>query len=176
MTAPARKLRSTAIIRSVTLLVISATFLQLVRAYTLNDIARYSTDNRKHHYAKKIGESRLKLSSSGKDVDGLQKTKPSIMHLIAVNDDTGHVATRNGLVGSRFWIRIVMYPIISAVVIFAAIQVSNAATIPAIKSSKKIVMSEFHSILLKGIVSGACINLAKNIILHPLETGALSFF
>ena len=174
MTASVRKLRSTAMLRSVTLLAISATFLQLVHAYTFNDAARYSTDNGKHHSVKKMGVLRLKLSSSfGNDVEGLQETKASIMHFIAAKDNTGLTTTRGGLVASRFWLRVLMYPIISAVVIFAAVQVSNAAVVPAIKSTNKIAMLEFHSILLKGIVSGACINLAKNIILHPLETGAV---
>ena len=40
------------------------------------------------------------------------------------------------------------------------------------------ISQEMKSILIKGFISGACINLAKNVLLHPIETGAsiLSYF
>ena len=37
------------------------------------------------------------------------------------------------------------------------------------------ISQEMKSILIKGFISGACINLAKNVLLHPIETGAPFF-
>lgn len=172
MTATMRKLRSATMSQLVTLFMVLVTFLHQVHPFTFNDASRHGSNGEERYRTMKFGEARLKLSSSlGKYMDDSDEAKSNILQFVAVKHKEIFKATEYRLFNIRFLLRIVMYPIISAVFIFAAIHSSNAAVGPVIKNSNKIVMSEFHSIFLKGFVSGACINLAKNVILHPLETG-----
>ena len=47
----------------------------------------------------------------------------------------------------------------------------HAVSLGAITHEKMIISAEMKSILIKGFISGAFINLSKNVLLHPIETG-----
>ena len=71
----------------------------------------------------------------------------------------------------RLWMRIIACPMIGAVLFLFAVPNANAAIHSAVKVNDGKFLTEMQSILLKGFISGACINFAKNVILHPIETG-----
>ena len=67
--------------------------------------------------------------------------------------------------------RVVMIPLTIAFLYIIATPNARAAIDTMSAVQKKVVFTVTQSILIKGFISGACINLAKNIILHPIETG-----
>lgn len=105
--------------------------------------------------------------------DGTTNRQNTMFPIVAQAFGNYQDKNSNNVVTSRIrlWMRIIAYPVIGAVLFLFAVPNANAAVKSALKVNNGKALTEMQSILLKGFISGACINFAKNVILHPIETG-----
>jgi hypothetical protein len=150
------------------------TFMQSVQPFGLIDALRYTGCERGCQSLIVTGTSQSysgPLSSA--NLDGATSSKNTMFPIVAQANKNHQKKVFSNVLTSRMrlWMRIIACPMIGAVLFLFAVPNANAALQSAAKFNNGKVLTEMQSILLKGLISGACINFAKNVILHPIETG-----
>ena len=150
------------------------TVMQSVQPFGLMEALRFTSSERGCQSLIMAGTSQ---SCSGPlstvNLDGAKSRKNTMFPIVAQAVENHQNKVSDNIISSRvrLWMRIIACPMIGAVLFLFAIPNANAAIQSAIKANDGKVLTEMQSILLKGFISGACINFAKNVILHPIETG-----
>jgi hypothetical protein len=149
------------------------TFMQSVQPFGLIEALRFTGSERGCQSLIVTGTSQScsgPLSSA--NLDGATSKNAMFPIVAQANKNHQKKVSSNVLTSRmRLWMRIIACPMIGAVLFIFVVPNANAAIQSGAKHNNGKILTEMQSILLKGFISGACINFAKNVILHPIETG-----
>ena len=158
-----------------------------VHSFNLKNVPKY-TDNEKHRQSPGVNvRSRFFLADQSSNSIHRKDDKET-QYSFAIQASTAELIEKEQFTSDvlqkkrRRFFKLVAAPIIMCgfFYLFAIPSASAAASASAASASassapmeavQRNVLSERQSILIKGFISGACINFAKNILLHPIETG-----
>lgn len=176
--------------RLLILVVILTILSRPIYSFNLKNVPKYS-DNEKHRQSLGVNVRSRKNVLAGQSSSSIhRKEHKETQYSFAIQASTAELIEKEQLTSDalqkkrRRLLKLVTVPIImcgffyfyiipsaSASAASASGASASAASSAPIKAAARNVLSERQSILIKGFISGACINFAKNILLHPIETG-----
>jgi zona occludens toxin (predicted ATPase) len=172
--------------RLLTLVVILTILSRPVHSFNLKNVPKYS-DNEKHRQSLGVNVRSRKNILAGQSSNSIhRKEHKKTQYSFAIQASTAELTEKEHLTSDalqekrRRFLKLVAAPIIMCGFFYfyiipsasaATAAAASASSSAAIKATARNVLSERQSILIKGFISGACINFAKNILLHPIETG-----
>ena len=161
------------------LVVILAILFGPVQCFNLKNVPKYSDNEKRCQSLGSTVRSRknffAELPSNSNDRNAQRETQFSFAILASTAEPHNDQFASVTLLKRRRLLKLVTVPIICGIFYLFLIPSAHAATVPTIKDSKRIILTDRQSILIKGFISGACINFAKNILLHPIETGKIKY-
>lgn len=160
------------------ILVIIITLLSgLVQPFNLKNVPKYSDNEKRCQSLGSTVKSRknvfAELSSNSINRKAQEEMRCSFAIMASITEPHDDSVDSDALQRKRNLFKLVTVPIVCGLFYLLQLPSARAATATAsfMKDSKRIILSDRQSILIKGFISGACINFAKNILLHPIETG-----
>ena len=177
--------------RLLILVVILTILSRPIYSFNLKNVPKYS-DNEKHRQSLGVNVRSRKNVLAGQSSSSIhRKEHKETQYSFAIQASTAELIEKEQLTSDalqkkrRRLLKLVTVPIMCGFFYFYIIPSASASASAAsasgasasaafsapIKAAARNVISERQSILIKGFISGACINFAKNILLHPIETG-----
>jgi uncharacterized protein YpmS len=152
-----------------------------VHSFNPKSVPKYS-DNEKHRQSLGVSVRSRKNILAGQSSNSIhRKEQKETQYSFAIQASTAELIEKEQLTSDalqkkrRRFLKLVAVPIIMCgffyFYIIPSASTSAASASSSVKEVQRNVLSERQSILIKGFISGACINFAKNILLHPIETG-----
>ena len=172
--------------RLLILVVILTTFARPIHSFNLKNVPKYS-DNEKHLQSLGVNvRSRKNILADQSSNSIHRKEQKETQYSFAIQASTAELIEKEQLASDalqkkrRRFLKLVAVPVIMCGFFYfyiipsasaASASAASASSSAPIKTTARNVLSRRQSILIKGFISGACINFAKNILLHPIETG-----
>lgn len=150
-----------------------------VQSFNLKNVPKYSDNEKRCQLLGSTVKSRknvfAELSSNSINRKAQEEMRCSFAIMASITEPHDEFIASDALQRKRNLFKLVTVPIVCGLFYLLQLPSARAATATAtatfMKDSKRIILSDRQSILIKGFISGACINFAKNILLHPIETG-----
>lgn len=148
-----------------------------VQSFNLKNVPKYSDNEKRCQSLGSTVKSRknvfAELSSNSINRKAQEEMRCSFAIMASITEPHDDFVASGALQRKRNLFKLVTVPIVCGLFYLLQLPSARAATATAsfMKDSKSIILSDRQSILIKGFISGACINFAKNILLHPIETG-----
>lgn len=158
-----------------------------VQSFNLKNVPKYSDNEKRSQSLGSTIKSRknvfAELSSNSINRKAQEEMRCSFAIMASITESQNEFVASDALQRKQNLLKLVTVPIVCGLFYLLQLPSARAATATAtatasfMKDSKRIILSDRQSVLIKGFISGACINFAKNILLHPIETGKeLSIF